>query len=165
MSFFDVSKKRLSWQRLRLTVAGRKRNMGTVEPYQYSCGCQYSPLVMLSTRSISLSIVDLTSEEMNHSVERKNGSNSAKETTPSSAIPKQQIHHGTYKAGPLLQNVSVKDFCDPFGPYQIQDRISAVVKQWAKVVPQSPPSFLAKLLPSRGYQYKTIQAMQSRFKM
>ena len=31
VSFFDVSKKRLSWQRLRLTVAGRKRNMGTRE--------------------------------------------------------------------------------------------------------------------------------------
>ena len=123
---------------------------------------------MLSTRSISLPIVDLTSEEINNSAEGKSGSstsNSAKETTSSSAIPKQHSLHGTYKAGPLLQNVSVKDFCDPYGPYQIQDRISAVVKQWAKVVPQSPPSFLAKLLPSRGYQYKTIQAMQSRFKM
>jgi hypothetical protein len=63
-----------------------------------------------------------------------------------------------------LQNISVKEYVDPYGPYQIQERICAVVKQWKTVKPQSPSTFLNKLLITRGYDAEPVPAMQSEFK-
>jgi hypothetical protein len=63
-----------------------------------------------------------------------------------------------------LQHVSVKDFCNPFGPYQIQERVCVVVKQWDKFVAQPPNKFLLNLLKSRNYDHETVCAMNSEFK-
>lgn len=61
-------------------------------------------------------------------------------------------------------NVSVKEYCDPFGPYQIQERIGMVVKKWDMFIAQPPNTFLMKLLKSRGYDHNVISAMTSEFK-
>ena len=61
-------------------------------------------------------------------------------------------------------NVSVKEYCDPYGPYQIQERIGLVVKKWDMFIAQPPNTFLMKLLKSRGYDHNAISAMTSEFR-
>ena len=52
--------------------------------------------------------------------------------------------------------ISSKD--DPWGPYQIQQRVQLVVDRWGKIDPIRPDLFLSKLLSSRGYDASIIPA-------
>ena len=46
---------------------------------------------------------------------------------------------------------TVKNYLDPFGPYQIQRNMDTVSRLWENVIPLSPIEFLTKLLRYRGY--------------
>jgi hypothetical protein len=64
-----------------------------------------------------------------------------------------------------LIQVSFAEYTDPFGPYQIQKKINAVMSQWIRVIPMNPICFLSKLLKVRGYDEfidQPISSMDSR---
>lgn len=63
-----------------------------------------------------------------------------------------------------LHNVTVKEYIDPCGAYQVQDRIKHVLKQWENVKPQTPTLFLQKMMVKRGHDATPIPALQSKFK-
>lgn len=86
------------------------------------------------------------------------------ESITTSTSSKQTSLEGTLSYQYSLHNVTVKEYIDPYGAYQIQDRINNVVKQWKDVKPQSPSMFLHKLLVKRGYDASPVPAMQSEFK-